>query len=175
MRRPCPARPTPYAQYPLPLRDHASAFQHVALGRDDILVQFYHANGMASGQSAEMRMATEKKTAPVVKGQHRCSVEDLQFLAGDQWPEYAKAARKDAPMLTINRLPQFCQRVTGGIELSRPAIKVKPTGNGATEEVAEILRGMIRYIENRSIAKTAYCIASPACIRRSSAARLTKT
>jgi len=45
-------------------------------------------------------------------------------------------------MLTVNRLPQFCQQVTGDIELSRPAIKVKPTGNGASEEVAEILRGM---------------------------------
>src|SRR5262245_16235977 len=73
--------------------------------------------------------------------------EDLQFLAGDQWPEYAKAARRDGPMLTINRLPQFVQQVTGDIELGRPAIRVKPTGNGATTDVAEILRGMIRYIE----------------------------
>jgi portal protein len=86
--------------------------------------------------------------------------EDLQFLAGDQWPEYAKAARRDGPMLTINRLPQFVQQVTGDIELGRPAIRVKPTGNGATMELAEILRGMIRYIENRSMAKAAYAVAA---------------
>jgi len=86
--------------------------------------------------------------------------EDLQFLAGDQWPDYAKSARREGPMLTINRLPQFVQQVTGDIELGRPAIKVRPTGNGSTPEVAEILRGMIRYIENRSMARAAYAIAA---------------
>ena len=39
--------------------------------------------------------------------------EDLEFRAGNQWPAYAKQARKDRPMLTVNRIPQFIRQDRG--------------------------------------------------------------
>src|SRR5262249_25768121 len=48
--------------------------------------------------------------------------DDLEFLAGNQWPAYAKQQREaeERPILTINRLPQFVRQVTGDIRLMRP-------------------------------------------------------
>lgn len=84
--------------------------------------------------------------------------EDLRFLAGDQWPAHAKLQRErqKRPILTVNRLPQFVHQVTGDIRMSKPAIKVVSIDNKAKPEIAEVLSGMIRYVENRSEAKYAY-------------------
>jgi hypothetical protein len=86
--------------------------------------------------------------------------EDLAFKAGDQWPVWAKQQRETQrrPILTINRVPQFVHQVTGDLRLMRPAIKVTPGDGIARPPVAELLSGMIRYIENRSEARVAYAI-----------------
>src|SRR3954454_3901601 len=86
--------------------------------------------------------------------------DDLAQLAGDQWPEYAVNARKGRPMFTVNLLPQFKRQITGDIRLGRFALRVIPADGQARKEVGEILAGMIRYIENRSEAKTASAIAA---------------
>jgi hypothetical protein len=84
--------------------------------------------------------------------------EDLRFLAGEQWDQDSEQARKDQnrPMLTINRLPQFCRQVTGDIRQMRPAIKVVPVDDQGDADTAEKIAGLVRYIENRSVAKAAY-------------------
>lgn len=86
--------------------------------------------------------------------------EDLAFKAGDQWPAWAKQQREHQrrPILTINRVPQFVHQVTGDIRLMRPAIKATPADGIAKPEIAELISGMIRYIENRSEARVAYAI-----------------
>jgi hypothetical protein len=83
--------------------------------------------------------------------------EDLEYLAGNQWPDYARQQREheQRPMLTFNRLPQFVQQVTGDIDLNKPSTKIVPVDAHASEQVAELLKGMIRYIKNRSEAKKA--------------------
>src|SRR4051794_11253248 len=43
--------------------------------------------------------------------------DDLAKLAGEQWPDFARAARKGRPMLTVNLLPQFKRQITGDIRL----------------------------------------------------------
>lgn len=84
--------------------------------------------------------------------------EDLEFLSGNQWPADVKKSREEAqrPVLTINRVPQFVRQVTGDIRMMRPAIKCVPVDNRGDKDTAEVLAGMIRYIENRSDAEVAY-------------------
>src|SRR5690606_23899453 len=53
---------------------------------------------------------------------------DLNFLAGNQWPDTVKGERErdGRPMLTINRLPQFVRQITNDIRQADIAIKVRP-------------------------------------------------
>lgn len=82
-------------------------------------------------------------------------LEDLRFLAGEQWDVDAKAARKGRPMLTINRLPQFVAQVVGDIRINKPAIKVRPAED-ADKDLAEVREGLIRAIERDSDAQGVY-------------------
>lgn len=81
--------------------------------------------------------------------------DDLSFLAGEQWDAAAKTQRSDRPCLTINRLPQFVEQVTGEIRQMRPAVKAVPVDRRGDEDTAEIIAGLIRYVENRSTASEA--------------------
>lgn len=88
--------------------------------------------------------------------------EDLRFLADaetGQWDAKARADRESEqrPILTVNKCPQFVRQVTGDIRQMRPAIKVTPVDDAASEQVGvEVLPGLLRYIERRSDAKAAY-------------------
>lgn len=85
--------------------------------------------------------------------------EDLRFSReGDQWAAEAMSARKaeNRPILTINKCPQYVRQVTGDIRMSRPAVKVTPVDDSADQKTAEVLGGMVRYVENRSDAQAAY-------------------
>lgn len=81
--------------------------------------------------------------------------EDLSFLAGDQWSAEDKALRADRPCLRINRLPQFVEQVTGDIRQMRPSIKGVPVDDRGDQETADLIAGMVRYVENRSDASEA--------------------
>jgi len=68
--------------------------------------------------------------------------EDLNFLAGNQWPETVRRERETEgrPVLTINRLPQFVRQVTNDIRQADVAIRVRPT-DGAVSR-AEMVRNL---------------------------------
>ena len=85
-------------------------------------------------------------------------MDDLQKLTGQHWPDEIRRQREaeNKPCITINRLPQFVRQVTGDIRKMNPAIKVSPSDNEGTEDVAEIYEGLIRHIEQRSDASTIY-------------------
>lgn len=84
--------------------------------------------------------------------------DDLEFRAGNQWPENIKSERETdhRPTLTINRIPQFVRQVTGDIRMMRPSIRVVPVDGRGDQKTADVVAGMIRYIENRSDAQHAY-------------------
>ena len=86
------------------------------------------------------------------------ALDDLEKLAGRQWPEAVKSEREsnDRPVLTINRLPQFVRQVTGDIRRMNPAIRVSPGDEEASQEMAEIISGIIRGIEYKSDASDVY-------------------
>tara|TARA_B100000949_G_C14289143_1_gene456185 strand:- start:5874 stop:8279 length:2406 start_codon:yes stop_codon:yes gene_type:complete len=88
-------------------------------------------------------------------------LEDLKFRASEQWPEQVKTMRNadSRPCLTVNRIPQFIRQVTNNQRASRPAIAVNPTGDDADQDVAEVIQGVVRHIENKSDADVAYSTA----------------
>jgi hypothetical protein len=88
--------------------------------------------------------------------------EDLRFRRGrkeDQWDANAITARGDRPCLVINTLPQFIRQVTGDMRQMRPSIKVNPVDSRGDPKTAEVLAGLVRYVENRSFAKHIYTTA----------------
>lgn len=86
------------------------------------------------------------------------ALEDLEFRAGEQWPEEIKNARslEKRPTITINRMPQFIRQITNDQRQNRPAIKVSPVDDDADIDTAKVYQGIIRHIEYNSDADTAY-------------------
>jgi hypothetical protein len=84
--------------------------------------------------------------------------EDLRFRAGEQWPMDALKSRQEEkrPILTENRIPQFVKQITGDMRQMKPSIKVVPVDSKGDRDTAETIAGMIRYVENRSDASSAY-------------------
>lgn len=113
------------------------------------------------GENADLlRIARERYQKAIDNDQDNRdrAVEDLEFLAGDQWPDEIRRQRQDdsRPILTINRMPQFVRQVTGDIRQNRPSIKVRPGDDKADDDIAEIYAGTIRNIEYASDALIAY-------------------
>lgn len=88
------------------------------------------------------------------------AISDLKFLAGDQWPEYARVARVNRPMLTINKLPQFLHQVTNDIRKNAPVIKATPVNGKQDPALAKVFDGIINDIQYRSGAKHVYSTAA---------------
>lgn len=85
------------------------------------------------------------------------ALEDLQFVAGDQWDPVVMADRKEKgrPCLTINVLPQFIGQVIGDRRINSTSIKVRPRKD-ATQELADTRSGLIKSIEAYSRAERVY-------------------
>lgn len=94
------------------------------------------------------------------------SLDDLKFLAGEQWTYDIKNAREldGRPCLTMNHLPQFVRQVTNEQRQQRPSVQVNPVGDESDPETAEIYQGMIRHIEVNSDAEIAYDSAFEQCV-----------
>lgn len=107
-----------------------------------------------------VKVAIERMHRAVAADQNNreAALDDVKFLTGDQWPEDDRRAREAAgkPVVTINRLPQFVRQVTGDIRALDPAIRVIPSDDAASEDVAEVHAGLIRNIEYRSSASSCY-------------------
>lgn len=91
-------------------------------------------------------------------GNREAAMDDLQFLAGEQWPDWIRQQREhnNRPVLTINRLPALIGQVTGNLRRNRPAVRVRPAGGGADPETASVYAGLVRAIESQSDAGIAY-------------------
>lgn len=83
---------------------------------------------------------------------------DLNFLAGNQWPDAVKSEREreGRPMITVNRLPQFVRQITNDIRQADITIKVRPEDDETDPVLAKIFDGLIRHIQYRSSAKQVY-------------------
>jgi hypothetical protein len=88
----------------------------------------------------------------------REAMEDLRFVAGDQWSEKAKTERKGRPIITINRSSQFLRQVSNPIRSNMPTIKVEPDGKDDLQG-AEVFNGLLRRIQYNSSASHVYASA----------------
>jgi hypothetical protein len=82
----------------------------------------------------------------------------LDFLDGHQWSDDLYNQRRIAkrPSLTINHTRTFRNRVVNNMKIQRPRMKVHAVGDGADDEKAEVIGGILRHIENLSKADIAY-------------------
>lgn len=85
------------------------------------------------------------------------SLDDLKFRVGEQWPGDTKNQRSEEnrPCLTINRMPAICKQVVNEQRAQRPSIVVKPVGDGADTDTAEIWEGILRHIQVNSDSEVA--------------------
>lgn len=93
-------------------------------------------------------------------------IEDVKFANGDadnlwQWDVNARNARgygtiDERPCLTINKVRQHCLNIINDAKQNKPSVKVKPVGNGATYDSAQVFEGICRHIEYISNAQAAY-------------------
>lgn len=91
------------------------------------------------------------------------ALDDLRFVEGDadnnfQWPEAIRKDRDELhkPYLTINKTRQHCLQIINDSRQNKPAIKFRPTGDGATANSAQVWDGLARHIEYQSNAQDAY-------------------
>ena len=89
------------------------------------------------------------------------ALDDINFRHGDQWDERAKQQRirEGRPVLTVNKLEQRVDQVTGDQRMNRMGVIVRPldvTESNGRFKQAEVIAGIIKNIEAVSNAKTAY-------------------
>ena len=89
------------------------------------------------------------------------ALSDLKFSLGDQWPDEIRRARENdvngaRPCLTVDKLGQYVRQVVNDSRQNKPSIKVRPVDSGADPEVADVMQGVVRHIEDNSRADIAY-------------------
>lgn len=97
-------------------------------------------------------------------------IDDVKFCNGDaynmyQWPDTARNARgfgqqDERPCLTVNKVNQHCLQIVNDMRQNKTSVRIKPTGNEATFEAAQIMEGMVRHIEYVSNAQAHYITAT---------------
>ena len=93
------------------------------------------------------------------------ALDDIKFRNGEQWEPGVEAARRNEgrPCLTINKLEQRVDQVTGDQRMNRMGVVVRPIDMASKSgigdfELAEVFTGIIKNIEATSNAKAAYDI-----------------
>lgn len=82
-------------------------------------------------------------------------MDDLRFVAGEQWDPVVLQQRKGLPCLVVNTLPQFTAQLVGDWRESRKAIKVVASNNEDTD-VASVREDLVRNIEMQSRSDRSY-------------------
>lgn len=86
--------------------------------------------------------------------------EDLNFIYNaesmGQWDPVVLQARQGKPCYTFNRVIGPVNLVIADMRQTRPAGKVRPSTQGASEATAEVFGGIMRAIEQSSRAETIY-------------------
>lgn len=99
---------------------------------------------------------TEAETAEM--DNRYLALDDIQNVNGEQWPVTVRSDREadGRPCLVLNRLPGFIDQVVGDQRQNRSRIHVSPVDSSSDPDIARILEGIIRNIENISSAENVY-------------------
>ena len=87
-------------------------------------------------------------------------LDDLRFLALEQWPDELKRARENdpngaRPCLVMDKVNQYVNQIINSQREARPAPKVRPEDDDADVDTAKILQGVMRNIMDKSSADIA--------------------
>src|SRR3990167_8948100 len=96
--------------------------------------------------------------------------DDLLFSTLEQWPSSIRNERENdpngpRPCLTIDQINQYIVQVVNDLRQNRPSVKARPVDEGADIETAEVFQGIIRQIEDQSVAQVAYATAGESAVR----------
>lgn len=90
-------------------------------------------------------------------------LEALKFRAGDHWGSVlrgdAAGAQSERLEMVIDRLNPMIQQVLNAYRRSPLSMRVRPKGGGAQKQVADILEGKLRDIEQQSEGDISYFVA----------------
>ena len=94
------------------------------------------------------------------KNIYKLAKEDLFFQSDDpeaQWDsaDYQARVKVKRPIITVNMLPQFVNQVANNVRMNTPTINIIPA-DGADDETADVIKGLIKNIEYHSNADDAY-------------------
>jgi len=115
---------------------------------------------MSAIPDATIQLALERfrETAEAEFDNRKKTKSDMEFYVGeDQWDSAIKSERAgdSRPCLVVNRLPQFVRQVTNDQRQNRPSLHIIPTEDG-DKDVAQVLEGLVRHIQEASNADIAY-------------------
>lgn len=110
-----------------------------------------------------------KQAVQAVQEIRKKGIEDVEFLAGDQWPADVRKAREEdgRPVITINKSNQFVNQITNDQRQNRPQTKVSPVDDKADVATAKVIQGLMRHIWTNSDADTAIDTAFDGSVGRS--------
>lgn len=97
--------------------------------------------------------------------QRAAMLDDLRFCALDQWPAEIRRDREAdvengaRPCLTIDKINQYIVQVVNDMRQGKPGINVRPQDDAADVKTAQVLKGIVRNIEDQSNADIAYATA----------------
>src|SRR6266446_5187749 len=98
------------------------------------------------------------KLAVNAENNHRNqAIDDLRFKVGEQWPGETKTQRSEEnrPCLTINRMPAISSQIVNEQRAQRPTTVIKPVGDDADVDTAEVWEGIVRHIHVNSDSEVA--------------------
>lgn len=93
--------------------------------------------------------------------------DDLRFGYGEQWPAQMTNARhlEQRPWFVVNETDSYIRQICNQMRQQRPRIKVQGANNQTDAELAKIVNGICRHIEQGSDADTAYDTAAEFAVR----------
>lgn len=97
--------------------------------------------------------------------------DDLRFsVLLEQWDASIKSSRENdpngsRPCLVVDKTNQYVRQIVNDIRQHRPAMKVRAVNDQGDEDVAEVLQGLTRHIEDASRADIAYDWAVESAVR----------
>lgn len=86
---------------------------------------------------------------------YRLATDDIKFSLGEQWDPGAVKDRQDRPCLVENRIDGTARKVVNAQKQHRPMISVTPREQ-SDEDTAEVINGLLRYIQYNSDSETAF-------------------
>lgn len=89
--------------------------------------------------------------------------QDMKFANADpdnlwQWDSTVYGGRNDLgkPCLTINKVRQHNLQIINDAKQNKPGVNIRPVGDGATYDAAQVFEGVVRHIEYQSNAEQVY-------------------